>query len=819
MTLFRPSRPDNHLSNYWNALARNAPAEELARLAGLVEPSEIAAIEQAYAAHQRHQPDPVFARRLEQTLMNIATTISPVADTIPQQHISPPSRNGFRDPGPISRRRSTVTRPPFGLARRPAVAIALAILLVLTSLAGIWMMNTGQDEPHRLMAPVVSTPSPDTSPDVPMYRANPERTGVMPGPGIDGDPVELWRIEIQGKIENAAVVVDTVVYISATNGVLYALDAVSGETMWEYESLAPAPVTVVVAAGVVYGGSGSAALFALNAGDGSELWTAPDIQPSGALMIVEDVLYAGAADGNLYALNLDGNVLWRASLGDAPLRSPALSGELVYAGNETGALRAFDRTTGEPVWSFQTEGGGFAPTPMIYNGVIYQTTAEGAENYIYALDAISGEQRWRYDEPGNPGWFAGGTDGKMLFIPSANGALYALDTTTGEVVWQEQYGDFANAAPAIVNDLVYFAGRDGFVRALETSTGEDRWRFPIDGPASFGPVVADGVVYVGTDFGVMHAITGGGTAATPTADATSRAAATPAATPIASSATPSAATSIAEFVWQVGQEDGLSGQPIDVTIAPDGRIWVMGEGQFNLLDPEGSMIDTWAGPDPYVGALHFDRDGNLYIVDARNHRVLKFGPDREFLLAWGSQGEEDDQFQHASDLVVDSIGNVYILDEALKRIQKFGPDGTFLATISGRGDGEGQLSIPARMGIDQEDNIYVPDGSQVEVFAPDGTFLRSIVLGDTGIAIDAAVDANGNIFVSDVVKNQIQAYDPAGNLLGSWGTFGREPGNFIEVDAVTVDDLGNLYVVDFGNQRIQKFEVNLPAIPGATPAS
>src|SRR5690606_16088475 len=182
------------------------------------------------------------------------------------------------------------------------------------------------------------------------------------------------------------------------NGFLYALDADTGTTMWEYDTRAVGTVSVAVTAGVVYGGSGDTALFALNAGDGSELWTVIDIQPSGALMIADGVIYAGATDGTLYALDLNGNVVWRASVGDAPLRSPALSGDMVYAGNETGALHAFERTTGEPVWSFQTDGGGFAPTAIIANGMIYHTTAEGTENYIYALDAITGEQRWRFDE-------------------------------------------------------------------------------------------------------------------------------------------------------------------------------------------------------------------------------------------------------------------------------------------------------------------------------------------------------------------------------------------------------------------------------------
>ena len=819
----KPSRSDDHLSSYWNALVRNAPAEELARLARLVEPSEIAAIERAHAAHQRYEPDPDFARRLEQTLMNTVMS-SPLAGTVPQPMTSPPSRNGSRAPDPIPRRRARARPSRSGWSLLPAVAVGLVILLVLAALGGVWFTSSRQGEPHRMMAPIVATPSPDASGDVPMYRADPERTGVMPGPGIEGQPVELWRIEVQGQVDSAAVVVNGVVYISAANGFLYALDADTGTTMWEYDTRAVGTVSVAVTAGVVYGGSGDTALFALNAGDGSELWTVTDIQPSGALMIADGVIYAGATDGTLYALDLNGNVVWRASVGDAPLRSPALSGDMVYAGNETGALHAFERTTGEPVWSFQTDGGGFAPTAMIANGMIYQTTAEGAENYIYALDAITGEQRWRFDEPGNPGWFAGGTDGETLFIPSANGALYALDATTGEVVWHEQYGRFANAAPAIVDELVYFAGQDGFVRALETDTGEERWQFPIDGSADFGPVVLDGLVYVGTNLGVMYAITEGGTAATPVAETTSTVAATPDGTPVAPAATPAASTSLAEFVWEVGQDNGLSGQPYDVSIAPDGTIWTMAD-VLHVIDLEGFVIENWSGPDPSItpgfseGAIHFDRDGNLYVVDTPNHRVLKFGPDREPLLSWGSLGQDDGQFQCASDLVIDSEGNIYIVDCMLPRVQKFAPDGTFLATISGPGNGEGQLSAPARIGIDQDDNLYVPDGSQVEVFAPDGTFLRSFGAGNLDFAHDAAVDANGVVYVSDGKQNQIQVYDPAGNLLGSWGAFGREPGNFIEPDALALDGLGNLYVVDFANQRIQKFELTLPAVPDATPVA
>jgi hypothetical protein len=57
MPVFRPSRSDINLSNFWNALNRNAPAEELSRLARVVEPSELAAIHRARELHAWQLPD------------------------------------------------------------------------------------------------------------------------------------------------------------------------------------------------------------------------------------------------------------------------------------------------------------------------------------------------------------------------------------------------------------------------------------------------------------------------------------------------------------------------------------------------------------------------------------------------------------------------------------------------------------------------------------------------------------------------------------------------------------------------------------------
>lgn len=191
MTPFRrPSRSDDHLSNYWNALVRNAPPEELARLARLVEPSDIAAIERARANHTRHHPDPVFARRLEQTLMD--TAMSPTGDlagTIPQPRVSPRSPNGPRDPGPISHRRAAAPPSRPGWTLRPALIIGLAILLVLASAASTWWASNLQDEPQPMMAPAAMQDPEDTAGAAQGYSDHP-----MVGTWESANGIPCWCI-------------------------------------------------------------------------------------------------------------------------------------------------------------------------------------------------------------------------------------------------------------------------------------------------------------------------------------------------------------------------------------------------------------------------------------------------------------------------------------------------------------------------------------------------------------------------------------------------------------------------------------------------
>jgi sugar lactone lactonase YvrE len=247
-------------------------------------------------------------------------------------------------------------------------------------------------------------------------------------------------------------------------------------------------------------------------------------------------------------------------------------------------------------------------------------------------------------------------------------------------------------------------------------------------------------------------------------------------------------TPIAEFLWQSdGGPEFRLGEPSHLTIDPQGNIWVPDglEHRFLIYSPEGSILEAWGMPGSAdgefdfelggipAGAVGFDAAGNIYVVDSGNHRVQKFGPDRSFLLAWGSAGSGDGQFQFAVDMAIDGQGRVLVSDYGADAIQVFDSEGAWQATWGGYGSDPGELSGPTGITTDASDNLWVAEhgGSRVQKFSPDGESL--MIWGGAGSTdqafsspTDVVVDEQGRVFISDR-WNRVQVFTADGEILGS----------------------------------------------------
>ncbi len=155
-------------------------------------------------------------------------------------------------------------------------------------------------------------------------------------------------------------------------------------------------------------------------------------------------------------------------------------------------------------WAVPMPGNGIVEAvPLVVDGVMYTT---GAPGQVFALDARTGRQVWRYQRtqkvvnPYESNRVNRGVAvlGNRVFAGTLDGALIALDLRTGALLWELQVADTLQgysitSAPLVVKDKIVTGvaggeyGIRGFVDAYDPASGNRLWRFyTIPGPGEFG---------------------------------------------------------------------------------------------------------------------------------------------------------------------------------------------------------------------------------------------------------------------------------------------------------------------------------------------
>jgi DNA-binding beta-propeller fold protein YncE len=206
--------------------------------------------------------------------------------------------------------------------------------------------------------------------------------------------------------------------------------------------------------------------------------------------------------------------------------------------------------------------------------------------------------------------------------------------------------------------------------------------------------------------------------------------------------------------------------------------------------------------------IDVDADGNVFLMETVYSLVRKFSPDGAPLLSWGGNGTAPGQFNLTFDLALDPSGSVYVAD-GNGRIQKFSHEGVFLLEWGPRpGTGDGQFVRPKAIAVGEGGVVYVLD-SCVEKFTGDGVFLQrwGIFSEDNGLdqPSDMAVDATGNLYVTDSGNHRVVKYSSSGDFLMQFGTFGVGPGQFDRPWGIAIDKSGDIYVTDPFMNRVEKF--------------
>jgi sugar lactone lactonase YvrE len=235
------------------------------------------------------------------------------------------------------------------------------------------------------------------------------------------------------------------------------------------------------------------------------------------------------------------------------------------------------------------------------------------------------------------------------------------------------------------------------------------------------------------------------------------------------------------------------GSTSGVDIDPDGvHLWAIDRCGANScadsklnpilkITPDGEVVKAiGAGLFLWPHGLHVDKDGNVWVTDARGsrgddsngtdkgHVVIKLSPEGEVLLTLGKAGIAgngiDELLNSPCDVVTNEQGDIFVGDghdgqkanatpDTVARIVKFDKHGNFIKSFGKWGSGRGEFKTPHALDF----------------------------------------DSRGRLVVGDRGNNRLQIFDQDGNYIEEFTTFGRPSGIYI-----TDDDM--IYVADSESQ-------------------
>lgn len=303
----------------------------------------------------------------------------------------------------------------------------------------------------------------------------------------------LWTFEAQHPIFSSPVVFDGRVYVGeglhyTQDAKLYCLDVVTGEVIWDFQTTSHTESTPAVSEGRVYFGAGDDGLYCLDVDTGRLRWRFPDAHVDGGPLVHNGCVYFGSGYDTKALFCVDANsgqLVWRQDLAVPVWGAPALAQGRLYVGIGNGNFEESD---------------------------------EHPQGAALCLDPETGAEIWRFGKVDDGVLTSIAVSDRHAVFGSRDGGCYALDATTGQLLWRTEIEVPILSSPAIAGRHILLGTDDGLLFCLNLKDGHEVWSYDTnddlmvfgfdDGRIQSSPAVAEGKVIFGASNGNVYCLAG-----------------------------------------------------------------------------------------------------------------------------------------------------------------------------------------------------------------------------------------------------------------------------------------------------------------------
>lgn len=272
--------------------------------------------------------------------------------------------------------------------------------------------------------------------------------------------------------------------------------------LWAFKCEDEIRGSATIEEGVIYIGAYDNNLYALDATKGQFLWK---YATEGAViskpLIVNNQVCFGSEDTSVYVLHAKtGKKIWTYKT-EAPIRCSLKTAEgHLFFGSDDSNLYAVNLSTAAKSWSLHTEGP-IRSTPHIANDSIYF----GNETNEFVCTDFRGHVRWRFWAK-KPITSSPTVSDGIVYFSSLDSNCYALDAKSGWVIWRFRMGKGSVSNPTTINNLLFVGSADGFMYCIDKTNAREVWRFKTDHQVSGSPTIFKEFLYFGTAKGQIYCL-------------------------------------------------------------------------------------------------------------------------------------------------------------------------------------------------------------------------------------------------------------------------------------------------------------------------